>query len=325
MASYPEVRMRRLRTHPGLRNLIQETRLSVEDFVFPLFVHHGTGVKQPIQSMPGQFQFSVDQLSREIAEITDLGIKAVMLFGIPEYKDAKGSASWLDVGVVQKAIQEIKSQSPDMLVIVDLCFCEYTDHGHCGLIHGQDVDNDATLPLLAKQAVSLAKAGADIIAPSGMMDGMVMTIRSGLDEAGYQNLPILSYAVKYSSALYGPFRDAAQGAPQFGDRKTYQMNPANGKEACREAALDIEEGADMLMVKPAQLYLDVIQSISQQHPGVPVAAYQVSGEYAMIKAGAGQGWLDEQALVVESLLSIKRAGANFIVSYFAKEVAKWLA
>jgi len=320
------VRLRRLRSHPRLRDLVREVELSVADMVMPLFVKSGSGVRSPIASMPGQYQFSVDQLASQIDAIKAHGLPAVILFGLPAYKDALGSAAMCEDGVVQQAIRAIKQQTKDLLVIADLCLCEYTDHGHCGVIQengiGQvDVDNDQTLALLARQAVSLAQAGADMIAPSGMMDGMVGVIRTALDLAGFTAIPILSYAVKYASSFYGPFREAADGAPQFGNRRSYQMDPANGQRALREAQLDVDEGADMLMVKPAGSYLDVISAVKQAFPAVPLAAYQVSGEYAMIKAAAEKGWLDEQQVMMESLLSIKRAGANFIITYFALDAA----
>ncbi len=325
---YPALRMRRMRKHPRLRELMRETHLSTSDLVFPLFIKSGTQVRDPIASMPGQSQISVDQLSAEIAHLMALGIPAVLLFGVPPYKDAEGSASWQPDGVIQEAIRVIKEQAPELLVMVDVCFCSYMDHGHCGHITEQNgqysVDNDATLPLLVKQAVSFAAAGADVIAPSGMMDGMVSAIRQGLDQAGYLDISILSYAVKYSSALYGPFRQAAEGAPQFGDRQAYQMDFANQEEALREAALDVAEGVDMLMVKPAHTYLDVICRIKQAHPGIALGAYHVSGEYSMIKAAAAQGWIDEKRVVLEVITAIKRAGADFIITYFAKDVAEWI-
>lgn len=328
IGKFPQVRMRRLRSHPSIQALIRETDLQVKDLVLPLFIRDGSGHKTPIKSMPGHFQISTDFLADEIQEIEELGIPAVILFGIPAQKDPEGKCSLHSQGVIQNAIGVIKDLAPDLLVISDLCFCEYTDHGHCGVISertGQlDVDNDLTLNMLIQQAVSHAEAGADIIAPSGMMDGMVQAIRSGLDDAGYEYLPILSYAVKYCSSLYGPFREAAEGAPTFGNRKTYQMDPANAKEALREASLDLQEGADMLMVKPAHAYLDVIYQVKQQFPHVPLGAYHVSGEYAMIKAAAQQGWIDEKNVALEVLTSIKRAGADFIITYYAKDVAYWL-
>lgn len=328
LANPPLLRLRRLRQHNVLRNLLRQTHLSVNDLIYPLFVHHGSGIKNPISSMPGQFQLSLDCLPKEIIEIEQLGIPGVILFGIPESKDATGSYALQNDGLIQEAVRLIKARTPNLIVMTDLCFCEYTDHGHCGVLSQStgilDVDNDQTLPELAKQAVSHAQAGADVIAPSGMMDGMVSTIRSALDQAGYSHLPILSYAVKYASALYAPFREAAQGAPQFGNRKTYQMDPANAAEGIREAQQDVLEGADMLMVKPAHSYLDMILRIKQTFPEIPLAAYHVSGEYALIKAAAAQGWIDEKQVMMEVLLGIKRAGADFILTYFAKDAAKML-
>lgn len=323
-----QTRLRRLRHNPVLRSLVREHELNVQDMVLPLFIRHGKGIKKSINSMPGHAQITVDLLKDELVEIVALGIPAVILFGIPEHKDGEGSHSYKDNGVIQQAIQEIKKLAPELLVITDVCYCEYTDHGHCGVMNEKtgkmDLDNDATLELLAKQAVSHAKAGADVIAPSGMVDHMVHAIRHALDQTNFQHIPILSYAVKYSSALYGPFREAAEGAPQFGDRKTYQMDCANASEGLREAALDVAEGADMLMVKPAHAYLDVIYRIKQAHPGVPLGAYHVSGEFAMIKAAAEKGWIDEKRAVLEILTGIKRAGADFIINYHAKDVARWM-
>lgn len=326
----PVIRPRRLRINQTMRDLLAQTRLSVSDLVAPLFIRAGENTKKPILSMPGQFQLSVDCLAQEIDEISALKIPAVLLFGIPAEKDACGSASWQDYGVVQQAIRLIKSRAPDLLVIADLCFCEYTSHGHCGVIEknqqGQwDVNNDRTLELLVKQALSLAQAGADIIAPSGMMDGMVKAIRDNLDAQDFQHVAILSYAVKYASSFYGPFREAAEGAPQCGDRKSYQMDPRNAHEALREAALDVKEGADMLMVKPAQSYLDIIYRVKHAFPHLPLGAYQVSGEFAMIKAAAEKGWINEEQAMVESVTAIKRAGADFIITYFAKDLAKALS
>ncbi len=325
---YPATRLRRLRRNPAIRALVREHELSANDLVMPLFIRHGKGIKNPIASMPGQFQFSIDQLENEIHAIRALGIKSVILFGIPATKDALGSDSYSDTGIIQTAVKTIKQLAPDMIVIADVCFCEYTDHGHCGVIAehaGQhDVDNDATLVLLAKQAVSFANAGADIVAPSGMIDGMVKAIRQALDHAGYTHLPILSYSVKYASFMYGPFRDAAEGAPTFGDRRTHQMDTANSNEALRECALDIAEGADMLMVKPAHTYLDIIHRVKDMYPALPLCAYHVSGEYAMLKAAAANGWLNERGAVLETLTSIRRAGADLIITYYAKDVAGWL-
>jgi porphobilinogen synthase len=325
--AFPNLRLRRLRQHPALRALVRETEVSVRDLILPLFVRHGTGERQPIASMPGHAQISVDLLADEAREIADLGIPAVILFGIPQYKDLTGSAASLDTGVVQQAIRKIKDASNDLLIVTDLCFCEYTEHGHCGVLidrGGQTIiDNDATLELLTVQAVSHARAGADVIAPSGMMDGMVAAVRRALDDARYDHVPILSYAAKYASAFYGPFREAAESTPQFGDRQSYQMDPANAREALREVALDLAEGADVVMVKPALSYLDVISRVKQAHPEVPLCAYNVSGEYSMLKAAAEKGWLDEQRTTLEILTSIKRAGADMIITYSAKDVARW--
>ncbi|RLB15078.1 MAG: porphobilinogen synthase [Deltaproteobacteria bacterium] len=314
------IRPRRLRRTPGIRDMVRETHLSVKDFIAPLFVKPGQGAKDPIPSMPGQYQYSVDTLVTEVKELAGLGIPAVILFGLPDSKDPLGSRSWADDGIVQQAVSAVKSAVPELVVITDVCFCEYTDHGHCGVIKDGDVDNDATLELLAKQAVSHAKAGADLVAPSDMMDGRVAAIRDGLDREGYQQIGILSYAVKYASAFYGPFRDAAESAPQFGDRSSYQMDPANGLEALKEAGLDLAEGADMIMVKPALPYLDIISRV-REICAVPLAAYNVSGEFAMVKAAAMNGWVDGERVMMESLTSIKRAGADLILTYFAKEAA----
>ncbi len=314
------IRPRRLRRTPGIRDMVRETHLSVKDFIAPLFVKPGQGAKDPIPSMPGQYQYSVDTLVTEVKELAGLGIPAVILFGLPDSKDPLGSRSWADDGIVQQAVSAVKSAVPELVVITDVCFCEYTDHGHCGVIKDGDVDNDATLELLAKQAVSHAKAGADLVAPSDMMDGRVAAIRDGLDREGYQQIGILSYAVKYASAFYGPFRDAAESAPQFGDRSSYQMDPANGLEALKEAELDLAEGADMIMVKPALPYLDIISRV-REICAVPLAAYNVSGEFAMVKAAAMNGWVDGERVMMESLTSIKRAGADLILTYFAKEAA----
>jgi len=327
-AGFPATRMRRLRAHSRLRDLLCETRLSVNDLIQPLFIKEGNKVCQPIAALPGQFQISVDMLSDRVADVVASGVPGVLLFGIPDHKDAQGSAACHPDGVVQRAVHTLKASYPELLVLADLCLCEYTDHGHCGVLTehtGQlDVDNDATLDLLAKQAVSLAQAGVDVIAPSGMMDGMVGRIRQGLDKAGYSHTPILSYAVKYCSALYDPFRQAAEGAPRFMGRQTYQMNPANGAEALREVALDIAEGADILMVKPAHSYLDIIYRVKQAYPHVPLAAYHTSGEFAMIKAAAAQGWIEEQRVVLEVTTAIKRAGADFIITYFSQQIAAWI-
>lgn len=328
-AQFPALRMRRLRSSPLLRGLVRETELSPSDFILPLFVRPGQGVRQEIASMPGNFQLSVDTLSDEVDEALDLGISSFILFGIPAQKDAIGSSSWDDEsGIIQQALRALKRSYGDrVLLMTDECFCEYTDHGHCGILHERqgrpDVDNDATLANLARQCVSHARAGADVIAPSGMMDGMVKAIRTGLDEAGFDHLPILSYAAKYASGFYGPFRDAAESPPQFGDRNSYQMDPANSDEAMREVALDLAEGADMVMVKPALSYLDIVRRVKDEFH-VPVAAYNVSGEFAMVKAAAQRGWIDERRVTMEILTSIRRAGADMILTYHARDAARWL-
>ena len=323
---YPNTRLRRLRSNHQIRNLVRETTLGVNHLVQPLFIRHGVGLKKPIPSMPGQFQISLDQLEEEINSLLSLKIQSIILFGIPEKKDPLGKDSYCDEGIIQSAIRKIKTLAPQLLVISDICLCEYTDHGHCGVINEyQEVANDKTLALLAKQAVSHATAGADIIAPSGMMDGMVQAIRKALDTAGFNHLPILSYAVKYASALYGPFREAAEGAPQFGDRHAYQMDISNAVQALRECDLDVIEGADMLMVKPAHTYLDIIFRVKETYPTLPLGAYHTSGEYAFIKAAAEKGWLDEQKTVLEVLTAIRRSGADFIITYFAKDVSGWLS
>lgn len=321
---FPTVRMRRLRNHPVIRRMMCETALSASDFVFPVFICPGTNVDQPVGSMPGVSQWSVDRFAKEAPRLVDEGIVSIILFGIPETKDAIGSSSWDKNGIVQQAIAAVKSAAPSLLAIVDLCFCEYTDHGHCGVLAGSQLDNDATLENLSKQAVSLAKAGADMIAPSGMLDGMVACIRQGLDGSGFQELPILSYAAKYASGFYGPFRDAAASAPSFGDRRSHQMDPGNVEEALREVEIDLNEGADMVMVKPAMPYLDVLWRVKERF-GVPTAAYQVSGEYSMLLAASKNGWLDKDRVMMESLLGIKRAGADIIVTYFARDAIQWLA
>lgn len=317
-------RLRRLRAKPALRNMVRETILTSNDFIYPLFVVYGQNKIIPISSMPGVCQYSVDQLHRPIEDIAELGIPAVLLFGIPEYKDAIGSSAWQEEGVVQQAIRAIKSLSPETMVITDVCMCEYTDHGHCGVIgENGELLNDPTLELLAREALSHAQAGCDMVAPSDMMDGRVGAIRQVLDENGFNNLPIMAYAAKFSSALYGPFREAAESTPQFGDRKTYQMDGANRQEALREVSLDIEEGADIVMVKPALAYLDIIRDVKDCF-GYPTAAYHVSGEYAMVKAAAANGWLDEEKAMLEILTSIKRAGADMIITYAALDAARWL-
>ena len=324
MNSQPFQRHRRLRSSESMRSLVRETKLSVDDFIYPLFVAEGEGIRKEVPSMPGVHQLSLDNLAEEIDEITALGIKAVLLFGVPEEKDSEGTSAFCSDGIVQKATRIFKKQAPELLVVADTCLCEYTSHGHCGVIENGDVNNDASLELLAKTAVSQAEAGADIIAPSNMMDGFVVTIREALDKAGFSHIPIMSYAVKYASAFYGPFRDAADSTPEFGDRKTYQMDPANRLEAMREADSDEAEGADFLIVKPSLAYLDIMRDVKNQS-NLPVVAYNVSGEYSMIKAAAQNGWIDEQAIVLETMLSMKRAGASLIITYFAKDIARWLA
>ena len=321
--AFPVHRLRRLRRTGSLRAMIGETRLSVDDLVYPMFICPGEGVRSPVDSMPGVDRLSVDQAVETCREVQDLGIPAVMLFGIPESKDAYGSGAYADDGIVQRAIGAIKQAVPDLTVIGDVCLCEYTDHGHCGVIRDGDVENDATLRLLVRTALSQARAGADMVAPSDMMDGRVRAIREGLDGEHLQQVPILAYSAKYASAYYGPFRDAADSVPQFGDRRSYQMDPANATEALREVELDLEEGADIVMVKPALAYLDVIQRVKSAFE-VPVAAYNVSGEYAMIKAAGQKGWIDEERVVLESLTAIKRAGADMILTYFAMDVARRL-
>lgn len=320
---FPIYRPRRLRRNQKLRNLIRETTIEPRNFIYPLFVGPGKDQAQPVSSMPGIFQLTVDRAVRECREVDALGIPAVILFGIPERKDASGSEACEDTGVVQQAIRAIKETIPDLLVITDVCLCEYTDHGHCGVIKNGDVDNDATLELLAREALSHARAGADIVAPSDMMDGRVAAIRKILDDHGFAQTPIMAYAAKYASGFYGPFREAAESTPQFGDRRSYQMDPANAEEALREVELDIREGADIVMVKPALAYLDVIYRVKQKF-GYPVAAYNVSGEYSMIKAAGQNGWIDEPRVMMEILFAIRRAGADMILSYFAKDAARLL-
>jgi porphobilinogen synthase len=321
--AYPIHRPRRLRRSAVLREMVRETTLAPSDFIYPLFVVEGRDIRRPIGSMPGIFNLSVEHAVAEAKQAHALGVPAVLLFGIPSHKDAHGSQAYAREGIVQRAIREIKSALPDMLVIADVCLCEYTDHGHCGLIEGGHVANDATLPLLSQMAVTCAQAGADIIAPSDMMDGRVASIRSALDEVKLTDVPILSYAVKYASAFYGPFREAAQSTPQFGDRRTHQMDPGNVREALKETDLDLEEGADMIMVKPALSYLDVIHRV-RERVDVPVVAYNVSAEYSMVKAAAQNGWIDEDRLMLEILTSIKRAGSDLIITYHALEAAKLL-
>ena len=326
--TFPDVRMRRLRHHPMVRQLVQETELTTKDLIAPLFIKSGIKNSQPIKTMPGQFQLSIDSLPKEIETLSQLNIGAVLLFGIPENKDSMAKSGYEDNNIIQQAIIKIKQTDPDLLIITDNCLCEYTDHGHCGIMreinNKMDLDNDASLDLIARQALSFAKAGADVIAPSGMLDGAVSAIRQILDRHQFNHMPILSYAAKYASSCYGPFRDAAESTPAFGDRRSYQMDPANSTQALREVALDITEGADIIMVKPALFYLDIISKIKTNHPELPLAAYQVSGEFAMIKAAAAKGYLDEKAVILESLLAIKRAGADMIISYFAKDAAKYL-
>lgn len=323
-------RPRRLRTSPSVRSMVRETAVTADDFIYPLFVTHGADVCRPVTSMPGVFQLSVDQLSREADEIAALGVPAVILFGIPASKDPVGVENFAEDGIVQKSIRALKKAVPELVVITDVCLCEYTDHGHCGILNESDpnlpqgyVLNDETLDVLQRVAISHADAGADIVAPSGMIDGMVAAIRAALDEARYVNVPIMSYAVKYASSFYGPFREAADGAPKFGDRKTHQMDPGNAREALREAEIDVGEGADFLMVKPALAYLDVIHRLRDQFD-LPLAAYNVSGEYAMVKAASAKGWIDERGVVLETLTAIKRAGADLILTYHAKDAAGWL-
>ena len=320
---FPRYRPRRLRRNEKLRELVRETSLSPSDLIYPLFIGPGKDRVQPVSSMPGVAQLSVDRAVKECEEVNSLGIPAVILFGIPEHKDALGSEAYADNGVVQQAIRAIKDRVPGLLVITDVCLCEYTDHGHCGIIANGDVDNDSTLELLAKEALSHARAGADIVGPSDMMDGRVGAIRSALDDDGFKQVAIMAYAAKYASGFYGPFREAAESTPQFGDRRSYQMDPANSDEALREVALDIREGADIVMVKPALAYLDVIYRVKEKF-GYPVAAYNVSGEYSMIKAAGQQGWIDEPRIMMEVLFAIRRAGADMILTYFAKDAARLL-
>jgi porphobilinogen synthase len=320
---YPDYRPRRLRKNENFRRMIRETKLSVDDLVYPLFVVPGKDKKKPIHSMPGNFQMSIDHILKEVQKTKDLGIPAILLFGIPDKKDELASGAFTQDGIIQQAVRRIKDKVPDILVITDVCLCEYTSHGHCGMIEKGDVDNDTTLEVLAETALSHAKAGVDMVAPSAMMDGQIRAIRECLDEAGYDNLPIMAYSAKYASCFYGPFREAAESVPQFGDRKAYQMDPANSDEAIREINLDVEEGADIIMVKPALPYLDIIRRAREEFD-LPVAAYNVSGEFAMIKAAAQFGWLDGERAMMEALTSIKRAGADIIITYFAQDMAKLL-
>lgn len=323
MANYPTKRLRRLRYNPKVRDLIRETELTKNDLIYPMFVVPGENVKNEIRSMPGVFQLSIDLAVKECKEVEEMGIPAVILFGIPEHKDEVGSDAYSESGIIQRAIRAIKQEVKELLIITDVCLCEYTSHGHCGVLDGENILNDETVSLLAKEAVSHCEAGADMIAPSDMMDGRIASIRKALDYKGFTNIPIMSYAVKYASGYYGPFRDAADSAPAFGDRRSHQMDIANTDEAMREAESDVEEGADIIMVKPAGAYLDVIRRVKDKF-GMPTAAYQVSGEYSMIKAAGKLDWIDEERVMIESLTSIKRAGADMILTYFAKDVAKYL-
>ena len=316
-------RHRRLRSSAAMRALVKETYLHKEDLIYPLFVIEGNDIKNEVSSMPGVYQFSLDRLGEEVDEIVELGIKAVILFGLPAEKDEVGSGAFHDHGIVQKATRFIKERHPELLVVADTCLCEFTSHGHCGVVEGDKILNDESLNLLAQTAISQAEAGADIIAPSNMMDGFVAAIRAGLDAAGFEHIPVMAYSVKYASSFYGPFRDAADGAPQFGDRKTYQMDPSNRMEAIREATSDVEEGADFLIVKPALAYLDIIRDVKNNF-ALPIVAYNVSGEYAMVKAAAMNGWIDEKNVVMETLLGMKRAGSDLIITYHAKDVCRWL-
>ena len=321
---FPQYRPRRLRRNENLRRMVRETFLRIDDLIYPMFVQPGKGIKEPISSMPNNYRFSIDELVKEIKDIYKLGIPAIILFGIPEKKDELGTEAYAKDGIIQRAIKAIKDSVPEIIVITDVCLCEYTSHGHCGVIKNNEVDNDATLELLAKEAVSHAEAGADMVAPSDMMDGRVKAIREALDRSGFSHIPIMSYAVKYASAFYGPFREAAESAPQFGDRRSYQMDPPNAREALREAELDVVEGADIIMVKPALPYLDIIYRV-RQAINRPIAAYNVSGEFSMLKAAIANGWLEEKRVILEALTSIKRAGADLILTYFAREIASWLS
>ncbi|HWV56258.1 MAG TPA: porphobilinogen synthase [Longimicrobiales bacterium] len=323
MSGFPEVRPRRLRRTATIRRLVRETRLSPSDLILPYFVVPGSGVRQPVASMPGVDHLSVDELVQDAAQAAELGIPAVLLFGVPEWKDERGSSGYADDGIVQRAVMALRESVPDLVVVTDVCLCEYTSHGHCGVIRDGDVANDETLELLARQAVSHARAGAHIVAPSDMMDGRVGTLRAALDAEGFEDVAILSYAAKFASAFYGPFRDAAGSAPQFGDRRSYQMDPANGDEAIREVLLDIDEGADIVMVKPAMAYLDIVRRVKET-TGYPVCAYHVSGEYAAVLAAGERGWLDANRTMFETLIAIRRAGADMIITYWARECAKAL-
>lgn len=316
-------RFRRLRTSEAMRSFVRENRVTVEDLIYPMFVAEGENLKNPVPSMPNIYQYSLDRMEEELERVTEAGIPAILLFGIPAHKDEKGSGAYDPEGITQRAIRMIKEKYPNLLVIADVCLCEYTSHGHCGLVHGEEILNDETLPLLAKMAVTMAQAGADIVAPSDMMDGRVGAIREALDLSGFCNVPILSYSAKYASGYYGPFRDAAGSAPHFGDRKSYQMDPANGREALREILDDLDEGADMIIVKPALAYLDILKS-ARENVSVPIIAYNVSGEYSMVKAAAVNGWIDEKRIVMENMVGMKRAGADRIITYHALDVAGWI-
>ncbi|MGE5591976.1 MAG: porphobilinogen synthase [Bacillota bacterium] len=321
--SFPIERPRRLRRNEAIRRMVRETELSVKDFIYPMFVCPGTGVRQEIEAMPGQYRLSLDEMKRELEKLVKLGVPSVMFFGLPESKDLMASGAYAEDGIVARALREAKKEFPDLYLVPDVCLCEYTSHGHCGVIHDGDVDNDETLKLIAKTALTYVEAGADMVAPSDMMDGRVAAIREALDANGYSQVPIMAYSAKYASGFYGPFREAADSAPQFGDRRGYQMDPANAREALREVRLDLEEGADIVMVKPALSYLDVIRQVRDQ-ADVPVAAYNVSGEYSMVKAAARNGWIDERRVTMEILTSIKRAGADLILTYHAPDAARWL-
>ncbi len=322
--SYPHMRMRRLRSTPQLRSMVRETHLRKDQLIYPLFLVEGNRKKKPISSMPGIHQQSIDEALREIEEVANLGLTSLLLFGIPSEKDSEASGAWKEEGIIQSSIQAIKKEFPHLVVVADTCLCEYMDHGHCGIVADGKVLNDPSLSILAKSAVAQARAGADIIAPSDMMDGRIQAIRNALDQNGFENIPIMAYSAKFASAMYGPFREAAESAPQFGDRHGYQMDPANSREAMREIALDIQEGADIVMIKPALPYLDLIKEARSVHK-LPIAAYNVSGEYAMVKAAAEKGWLDERRVVTEVLVSIARAGADLIITYHAKDMARWLS
>jgi porphobilinogen synthase len=329
LGQFPTTRLRRLRQLPKLREMVRTTRLHPSQFIYPLFVKPGRGVRKEISSMPGVFQLSLDELEKEVAEVASLGLGGVLLFGIPDKKDPLGSDSYSDDGIIQQAIRTVKATAPQLLTVTDACFCEYTDHGHCGVLDQStgrtDVNNDATLELLAKQVVSHAQAGADIVAPSGMMDGMIGAIRFALDDAGFSHLPVMAYSAKYAGGFYGPFREAAESTPQSGDRRSYQMDSASDPgQALREVALDVAEGADIVMVKPALAYLDIIAAVHRQFPGVPVAAYNVSGEYSLVKAAAAKGWIDERTVATEIITGIVRAGASIVITYWAKDLARWL-